>query len=79
MAVYSRPFSHRIVARTAPELTGPWSAQTVLYTVDGDAPYDAVNHPEYAEDDGRVQYVTYSRPTTGWFGSEFALIRVELR
>ena len=77
LAIYSRPFSPDIVARTANELTGPWSNESVLYTVpkaDGE-PYDAFHHPEYEEEDGRVQYVTYSRGTGG-FGSEFALVRM---
>lgn len=80
LLVYSPPFDDGIFARTAPELTGPWSAATVIYTATGDAPYDAVHHPELAESDGRVEYVTYSRGTDdgSWFGSEFALVRVEL-
>ena len=37
----------------------------------------AAHHAEYEEEDGRVQYITYSRPTdNGWFGAEFALVRV---
>jgi hypothetical protein len=68
------------VARTAPDLTGPWSDEATLYTAPEEhAPYDAVHHAEYEEDGGRVQYVTYSRPTSGWFGSEFALVRVVLQ
>ncbi|WP_437898499.1 DUF4185 domain-containing protein [Sorangium sp. So ce124] len=79
LAVYAPPFDHRIVARTAPDLTGPWSDESTLYTAPEEhAPYDAVHHVEYEEDGGRVQYITYSRPTSGWFGSEFALVRVVL-
>ena len=80
LLVYSAPLSEDIVARTAPELTGPWSRETVLYTVTGeDAPYDAVQHSEWSEDGGRVEYITWSRSTgEGWFGAEFALLRVEL-
>lgn len=78
LLVYTTPFDHDIVARTADELTGPWSHETVLFRASGDAPYDAVHHPDLEEQDGLVQYVTYSRPTTGWFGSEHVLWRVEL-
>ena len=77
LAVYSPPFDHEILARTAPQLTGPWSRASVLYVAPEDhAPYDAVHHPEYEEDGGRVQYLTYSRPTEGSFGAELPLIRV---
>jgi hypothetical protein len=79
LAVYAPPFDHRIVARTAPELTGPWSDEATLYVAPEEhAPYDAVHHAEYEEERGRVQYITYSRPTSGWFGSEFAIVRVAL-
>jgi hypothetical protein len=78
LLVYSKPFDHDVVARTAEELTGPWSKEKVLFRAPGEAPYDAVHHPELEERDGLVQYVTYSQPTTGWFGSETLLWRVEL-
>ena len=43
------------------------------------APYDVVHHPEYEEDGGRIQYLTWSRPTgEGWFESEMAFMRLEL-
>ena len=79
-AIYSTPFSDAVVMRTAAALTGPWSREVTLFaSADGEAMYDAVPHPEFAEDDGLVQYVTYSRSTgEGWFGTEFALWRVEL-
>ena len=78
LAVYAPSFSGKVVGRTAPELTGPWSREGLLYDAGEDDPYDAVAHAEYEEDDGRVIYVTYSRHTTGWFGTEFPLIRIEL-
>jgi hypothetical protein len=61
LAVYSAPFSGKIVGRTAPELTGPWSKEGLLYDTGDDDPYDAVAHAEYEENDGQVLYVTYSR------------------
>ena len=79
-AIYSRPFDLDIVIRTAPALTGPWSDEEVLFVArsDGDV-YDALPHREYAERDGKVQYITYSRPThTAWLATEFPVVRVEL-
>jgi hypothetical protein len=78
--IYSPPSSKDILARSAPALTGPWSGETCLYRVRGeDAPYDATHHEELSQEDGRVEYVTWSRSTgEGWFGAELALLRVEL-
>jgi hypothetical protein len=79
LVVYAPSFSGKIVARTAPVLTGPWSREALVYDLPGDeAPYDANHHPELAEDDGTTEYITRSRHTTGWFGSEFPILRVEL-
>jgi hypothetical protein len=79
-AVYADP-SNRVVIRTAPAITGPWSGPQVLFTADkpeGTA-YDAASHPEYEEQDGKVLYFTFSRSNgQGWFGSELALVRVTL-
>ncbi len=78
LVVYSPPFSPDILARTAPELTGPWSRPTVLYTAQGEEPYDAVQHAELDSGDGSVLYITWSRPTgAGWFDAELALLEVE--
>lgn len=79
LMIYSPPFAGRIKARTAPALTGPWSREADLYKVPGDAPYDANHHPEYAEQGGRVEYITYSRGTGGWFDTELVLVRIELQ
>lgn len=79
LAVYSAPFSQDVVARTAPSLEGPWSKEGVLFTADGEAPYDAVHHPEYQRDGGREQFITHSRPTDGWFGTDFPLYRVTFK
>lgn len=79
LAIYAPPFSHEIRARTAPELTGRWSDEAVLTTLDEkDAPYDVLHHAELASPDGTVQYLTYSRPTGGWFASEHVALRVTL-
>lgn len=81
LVVYSPPLDDGIYARTAPELTGPWSSRTKLYTVESEhTPYDAVHHAELSEGGGRVEYITWSRPTgEGWFGTELALLRVEFK
>jgi hypothetical protein len=78
LLVYSKPFDPDVVARTAEYLQGPWSDEEVLFRAPGESPYDAVHHAELEEEDGLVQYITYSQPTTGWFGSEHVLWRVEL-
>jgi hypothetical protein len=84
IAVYAPSLFNQVVMRTAPALEGPWSEETVLFNPQhhpdqGGTAYDAMAHAELAEDSGRVQYVTFSRSNgMGWFGSEFALVRVEL-
>jgi hypothetical protein len=68
----------KVKARTASELWGEWSRENVLYETDDD-PYDVNHHAELEEDDGRVQYVTYSRSSgEGWFGTEFPIVRIVL-
>ena len=80
-AVYAQPLSNTVVIRTAPSLTGPWSDESLLFVADkpgGDA-YDAAPHPEYEEEEGKILYVTFSRSNgVGWFGSDFALVKVTL-
>jgi hypothetical protein len=81
-AIYAPSLTNQVVMRTAPALEGPWSDATLLFVPhhpDGWV-YDALGHQELAEEGGRVQYVTFSRGNgMGWFGSDFALVRVELR
>jgi hypothetical protein len=80
-AIYAEPLSNDVVIRTAPALTGPWSDRQLLFTADnpGGSSYDASPHPEYEEQGGKILYVTFSRSNgQGWFGSEFALVRVTL-
>ena len=78
-AIYAQPLSNRVVIRTAPSLTGPWSQARLLFDAnkDPEGAYDANWHAEY--DAGKLLYVTFSRSNhMGWFGSEFALVRVTL-
>jgi hypothetical protein len=80
-AVYAETLSNRVVIRTAPALTGPWSDPALLFEADkpdGSA-YDAASHAELEEQGGKVLYFTFSRSNgQGWFGSELALVRVTL-
>jgi hypothetical protein len=78
LLTYSKAFDHDVVARTAESLSGPWSREELLFRAPGESPYDAIHHADLEEQDGLVQYITYSQPTTGWFGSEHQLWRVEL-
>jgi hypothetical protein len=83
-AIYSEPLTNAIVARTAAELTGPWSDQVLIYKTPapgaGRWTFDAVLHDEYTENDGRTLYLTYSRPqpANGPFGSEVVWARVDI-
>jgi uncharacterized protein DUF4185 len=79
--VYAQPMSNNVVIRTAPSLVGPWSDERLLFVADkpGGNAYDAVTHSEYEEEDGKILYVTFSRSNgVGWFGSDFALVKVTL-
>lgn len=79
LLVTSPPFSHDVLYRTAPALTGPWSEASVLFTAPGEAPYDAQQHAELAEEGGLVQWITWSQPTgETWFSAEHHVWRVEL-
>ena len=82
IAVYSKPVSTDVMFRTSANPEGPWSASLKLF--EAEAPvggigwvYDALAHPEFSQDDGRIFYVSYSR-TTGPLRSEFYLVAVEL-
>jgi hypothetical protein len=82
-AAYSGVLSNDVLMRTAPALTGPWSDAVKLFTADrkgqGGTSYDAQPHAEYAEENGRILYFSYSRPTgQNLFSSELALVRVTL-
>jgi hypothetical protein len=82
IALYSRPLDSRVALRTARRPEGPWSDEVVVFdalkpVTEPGWVYDALAHPEYAEDNGRIQYVTYSR-ATGPADFEFRLVRVEL-
>jgi hypothetical protein len=80
-AIYAQTLSNNVVIRTAPSLTGPWSDESLLFVADkpGGNAYDAVTHAEFEEENGKVLYVTFNRSDgVGWFGSDFALVKVTL-
>jgi len=81
MAIYNRPFCPSTMLRTAPAPEGPWSQEVKLFDAEvlenDDWVYDALAHPEYAQNDGLTQYVTYSR-STGTDRSEHRVVKVEL-
>jgi hypothetical protein len=84
LAVYSEPLTNVVMARSAPELTGPWSEQVALFKTPAPAgggwTIDAVLHDEYTENGGQTLYVSYSRPnrSSGPFGAEIAWVRVDI-
>jgi hypothetical protein len=59
---------HKIVMRTAPQITGPWSEGEIVFRpkkiADGDLIYAAKEHPELAQDGGRLLYLTFVNSTT---------------
>jgi len=70
LATYARPLTNDIVMRTAPSLPGPWSDELVVHHArdvldDGLTSYGALAHPEFAGDEGRLEYVTYYEPASG--------------
>ena len=80
VVVYGASGSNDVMIRTAPSLTGPWSEEERLFTAQraSGSTYDANLHPELAESDGLVQYITFSRDKVGGLGSELAVVRVEM-
>jgi hypothetical protein len=63
VAIHSLGRERKIVMRTAPARTGPWSEPAVVYEAprksQGDLIYAAKEHPELAGEGGRRIYVTY--------------------
>jgi hypothetical protein len=68
VAFHSLHREHKIVMRTAPKITGPWSSPQVVYRPErvgeADLIYAAKEHPELARDGGRVMYVTFVNSAT---------------
>ena len=68
VAFHSLLRENKIVMRTAPRITGPWSAGEIVYRPerikDADFFYAAKEHPELARQRGRVLYVTFVNSST---------------
>lgn len=79
LAVYSGNFSNQVYYRAAEHPWGPWSNQVLLFNAlpgeSGSTDYAALAHPEFAEQDGLVEYVTYVQ-TTGFLQQDIQLVRV---
>lgn len=82
MWLYSVPLSNEMRYRVAYEPEGPWSRSAVLGTAVpaageglGSISYAGFAHPEYAEDNGLVQYITYAH-TTGFLRGDMGIHKV---
>ncbi len=80
MAIYNPAFDNMVRYRVSRTPWGPWSEPEALFEMRPPqgtfGNYSAHAHPEFAEADGRVQYVTYAH-TTGFLQQELPLVRVE--
>jgi hypothetical protein len=63
VAFHSLHRENKIVMRTAPHITGPWSEPQTVFrpekVSDTDLIYAAKEHPELARENGRVVYITF--------------------
>ena len=63
IAIHTMLRENQIVMRTAPKITGPWSEPEVIYRPEKTDPpcayYAGKEHPELAQEGGRIIYVTY--------------------
>lgn len=80
--IYSGVFSDDVYYRVADEPWGPWSGRRFLFRArpgwNGNTSYAAHTHPEYAQQNGKVQYVTYAH-TTGFLRMDLPLVQVTFR
>jgi len=82
VAVYSQPLSTAVMLRTAPQPEGPWSEPVKAFNAQRPVNqvgwvYDALEHPEYRQDNDPVLYITYSRQT-GDSTFEIRLVAVQI-
>lgn len=67
-AFHSLHRESKVAMRTAPVITGPWSAPQIVYSPekvkDSDLIYATKEHPELAREGGRVVYVTFVNSST---------------
>ena len=80
MAIYNPAFVNDAQYRVSRTPWGPWSEPQDLFMMRPPmgtfGNYSAHAHPEFAEDEGRVQYVTYAH-ATGFLQQVLPLVRVE--
>lgn len=62
----------QVVLRSAPELEGPWSDEVSVYRPPEDEALHALAHPEFQEQHGAVEYVSYLAQ------NQFRLLSVQL-
>jgi serine/threonine protein kinase len=83
LAIHIVPHERSFALRTAERPQGPWSDERV-YVV-GVAPppgkhwqhnETALGHPEFAREGGRIEYVTYHRPTGAFWTGETRLVEI---
>jgi hypothetical protein len=79
MLVYSETFTLDMLYSVSETPWGPWSEPELLFEGlpgwNGSYNYSGHGHPEYAGDDGRVQYFTYAH-ATGLLQGDIPLVRV---
>lgn len=82
IAVYSGIFSNNVYYRAAQHPWGPWSAESLLFVgqqgATGTVNYAALAHPEFEENDGLSEYVTYVQ-NTGFLQQALQLVKVTFR
>lgn len=83
VAIYSQPLSQNVMMRTSSNPEGPWSGEITAFVAMQPSPggsnvHDAMAHPEYNVDGGRIMFVSYSR-STGAFSSEVRLVSLEIK
>ena len=83
LAVHNGGFGDNIFIRTADHPEGPWSSARLIYrrwfpTGKPMSSNGVVVHPEYARENGRIQYLTFSR-SKGPFNQELRLLEVTLK
>lgn len=79
IAIYSGIFSNNVYYRAANHPWGPWSPESLLFVgqqgESGTVNYAALAHPEFEENDGLTEYVTYVQ-NTGFLQQTLQLVKV---
>ncbi len=77
VAVFQPFLSNDVFYRVAWKPEGPWSDQALLFTAQQgtDTSYAARVHPEYAQNAGQIQYVTYVK-NTGFLQQQLPMVKV---